>query len=116
MIDGVSRLRIEIPQRIVGESCQMKNRVDAVEISNIGVPHVLADGGYRLDFSSCGVCAASEEITIIANNAMTSSQHHRCQHRADITEMPRHHDTHWHYLSPTSLPRSRSQPAIRKRP
>ena len=94
MVDGVGRLRIEIAQRIIGQGRQMQDGIDALEVRRPQRPAHPCGSTAPGYFAAGGIGAAAEEIAVVADDAMAGPQHHRRHDRADIAEMPRHHDTH----------------------
>ena len=58
MIDAVGHVGIEIAERIVGESGEMNDRVDASEIASLEVAYILRNGGH-IDDGAAGIKGAA---------------------------------------------------------
>jgi hypothetical protein len=76
----------------------MQNRIKTVEVRDLCVSHVLADVRHGVDFLARCIRAASEKITVIADNRVARLLNHRRHDGADVAHVPGNHDTHVPHL------------------
>lgn len=68
VVDLVRQLRVEIAERIVRQTGQMDNSIEAVEVGEIHVAHILLDGGYS--WNAIGEGTAPKKIGIETSDFM----------------------------------------------
>ena len=92
MIDIKRQLRIEVPQRIVGQCRQVHHGVDAFEVGRLNIAQVFHNLRNRNRFRSKG--AGAIQVCIQSNDLVARFQKHRDQNRPDITTVSRYQYSH----------------------
>jgi hypothetical protein len=87
VVDLVGQLRIQVPERIVGQTSQVQNRVESLYIVDRDVADVLDRLGDRLWIVA--IRAAREDVAIQAVHLMPCVQEHWRQNHTDIAFVPR---------------------------
>src|SRR5262245_26239206 len=87
---------MQVAKRVIRQGGQVDHRIDAVEITGLGVTHVFADMRHFGDGTACRKRAAGIEIAVEANDVMTRPQQHRHHNRSDVAQVARHQHAHVH--------------------
>ena len=94
VVDAVGRVRIEIAERVVGQSREMNDCVEPIKVAHVGVAQIFADMRHLGDLAAGGKGAALIELAVETGHLMACLDQHRHHDRADIAQMPS--DQHAH--------------------
>ena len=72
----------------------MDDGIESIEISGVGVAHILANMRHLGDLAALGKRAARVEIAVEADDLMACLDQHRHHHGADVTQVPGDQHTH----------------------
>ena len=92
MVDPEGELRMDIPERIVGERRQVDDRVTAREVRGLSVADVLLDrrhGRWGVAEQTVG-----EQGAVEADHRHARALKHRNHDGAEVTQMSRHQHPH----------------------
>ena len=99
VIDGVSDVRVQVAEGVVGQRCQMNDGVNASEVFLGGVAHILANMRHHSEVAAGDEGALLIKIAVEADDVVAGLQEHGHHHGSNIAKMSGNQYAHYCYSS-----------------